>query len=174
MGTQCEAGQWFQSVAGGHQMEPWRHPLGEQWNPAGGISGTCVHLLCATQCLTDGRMFSHWKWYLGSIWTICGGGVVTTAGLPNDNRARLGCCQRSRASVKYVQTTHQWRNTCSVQNRWSWMKSTLHCNTRAHPCNYINTLSEGFPLSTHKHFIWGKWFRSFVQQWKWYCKCIEN
>ena len=35
------------------------HPLGEQWNPAGGISGTCVHLLCATQCLTDGRMFSH-------------------------------------------------------------------------------------------------------------------
>ena len=54
MGTQCEAGQWFQSVAGGHQMEG--HPLGEQWNPAGGISGTCVHLLCATQCLTDGRM----------------------------------------------------------------------------------------------------------------------
>ena len=88
---------------------------------------------------------------------------------PNDNRARLGCCQRSRASVKYVQTTHQWRNTCSVQNRWSWMKPTLHCNTRAHPCNYINTLSEGngfVPLSTVLQWKWFTWQR--------YCKCLKN
>ena len=26
------------------------------WTPAGGISATCTHLLCATQCLTDGQM----------------------------------------------------------------------------------------------------------------------
>ena len=33
----------------------WVSREGER-TPAGGISGTCTHLLCATQCLTDGQM----------------------------------------------------------------------------------------------------------------------
>ena len=159
MGT--PAGQWFQSV-----VVPGTNS--STWWPTGWPKDPCwwnfwhLHSPAIVQHSVSRMdrwvwMFSHWKWCSRQQWLICVGirwgchhsrASFQLSNTMWDTLSRWGGCQRSRASVKYAQTGHQWRNTCfpqTVGHEWC----TLQFNTWVRARNYINTLSEGDASYVH-------------------------
>ena len=160
MGT--PAGQWFQSVVvPGTNSSTW-WPNGHQLGPLL-VEFLAPALTCFVQHSVSRMdrwvwMFSHWKWCSRQQWLICVGirwgchhsrASFQLSNTMSDTLSRWGGCQPSRASEKYAQTGHQWRNTCfpqTVGHEWS----ALQFNTWVHARSYINTLFEGD--GSHVHF----------------------